>query len=135
MNEELRIQRVKQYGSFLYCPMRGNLCFGRYTDKECSYDSCILDDPEYQKQKKIIEENRQKQSEETEKEDKQFIPPSRPANGSNEREAWKEVYQKEAMARKLYKKNKPKIADGLMADALYMRRQLAMKRGEVNERD
>ena len=47
MNEELRLQRVAQYGSFLYCPMRDVLCFARFTDEECAHDSCILDDPEY----------------------------------------------------------------------------------------
>ena len=128
MNEELRIERVKQYGSFLYCPMRGNLCFGRYTDKECSYDSCILDDPEYQKQQKIIEDNRRKRKEEA-KEEKKFVPPSRPKTKSRESEAWDEVHRMEAYANQLYKKNKPKIADGIMADALYMRKQLHQAEG------
>ena len=123
MNEELRMQRCSQYGSFLYCPTRDVLCFGRYTDEECCYDSCILDDPEYQALQERISENRMKrQAKEPE--------PSVQEGPTKEQLAWKEIYKKEAIAQKLYRKNKPKIADGLMADAMYMRRTLIAERRE-----
>ena len=129
MNEELRIQRCKQYGSFLYCPIRDTLCFGRYTDSECCYDSCILDDPEYQALQKTIEQNRMKRSTQGKEKQPAYIPPSRPKKSTKEDEAWEEIRQKEEMAQKLYRNNKPKIADGLMADAMYMRRMLCDERG------
>ena len=125
MDEKLRIQRCEQYGSFLYCPFRDTLCFGRYTDQECKYDSCILDDPEYQELQKTIEQNRIKRNARSEEKQPEFIPPSRPKKRTAEDEAWEEILQKEELARKLYRKNKPKIADGLMADAMYLRRCLA----------
>ena len=60
MDEEIRKARSRQYGSFLYCPDRDCLCFGRETDLECKHESCILDDPEYQALQKRIEENRKR---------------------------------------------------------------------------
>ena len=42
MDEEIRKARSRQYGSFLYCPDRDCLCFGRETDLECKHESCIL---------------------------------------------------------------------------------------------
>ena len=60
MDEEIRKARSRKYGSFLYCPARDCLCFGRETDLECKHESCILDDPEYQALQKKIEENRKR---------------------------------------------------------------------------
>ena len=123
MNEELRIQRVEQYGSFLYCPVRDTLCFGRYTDSECKYDSCILDDPEYQKLQERISRNRMQRNE--------TKPDASEKTGpTQEQLAWREVYRKEAIARSLYKKNKPKLADGILAEAMYLRGQLNAERGK-----
>lgn len=130
MNEELRLQRVAQYGSFLYCPMRDVLCFARFTDEECAHDSCILDDPEYIEQKKRIERNIEKRNlEAREDREAQNMPP-RPKVRSEDEEAWREIHAKEAVARKMYKKNKPKVADALMAEAMFYRRQLNAKRME-----
>lgn len=119
------MQRVQQYGSFLYCPVRDTLCFGRYTDKECNFDSCILDDPEYQKLKEKISENRMRHKDEPKEPEKKAK--------TTEELAWEEVYKKEAMARKLYRRNKPKVADALMAEAMYARRTLMAKRGKRYE--
>ena len=126
MNEELRVQRCRQYGSFLYCPMRDKLCFGRHTDQECKYDSCILDDPEYQKLQRTIERNRRRRNEER-KEQTAFVPPRRSVPRSENQMAWEEVHAIEKQAARLYRKNKPKIADGLMAKAMNMRRMLAQE--------
>lgn len=124
MNEELRLKRVEQYGSFLYCPIKDTHCFARYTDQECEYDSCILDDPEYQKLQQKIIRNRKKREEQKKTEAEAFVAPSRPARATRAADAWEEIHKVEARAQELYRKNKPKLADGLMAEALYMRKKL-----------
>ena len=60
MNEELRKSRFREYGSFLYCPRKDCLCFGRDTDQECKHAKCLLEDPEYLALQERIEENRRK---------------------------------------------------------------------------
>ena len=60
MNEELRKSRFREYGSFLYCPRKDCLCFGRDTDQECKHAKCLLEDPEYLELQERIEENRRK---------------------------------------------------------------------------
>ena len=132
MNEELRMQRCSQYGSFLYCPTRDTLCFGRYTDSECCYDSCILDDPEYQALQRKILKNRIRRSANSEREEKTFTPPSRPKKTATDI-AWDEIHAKEEQARQLYRRNKPKLADGLMTEAMYMRRKLIAEGGTAHE--
>lgn len=135
MNEELRMQRVRQYSSFLFCPMRDVLCFGRFTDSECKYETCILDDPEYQALRKKIMANQKKRGVETREEAKRNAedPPARPRTQRKTREdaAWEEIRAIEEKAQELYHRNKPKLADGLMAKAMYMRRKMAAERREV----
>lgn len=58
MNPEIRKERVKKYGSFLFCPKRSTLCTGRNSNKECIYENCILDSPEYIKLQETIARNR-----------------------------------------------------------------------------
>lgn len=129
MNEELRMQRVREYGSFLFCPMRNTDCSYRETDKECGReDGCILDDPEYQELQQTIERNRREQQKQKEKRSA-FVPPSRPAARNRKAEAWEEIHALEARASELYRKNKPKVADRLLADAMNKRRRL-MNDGE-----
>lgn len=60
MDEKIRKERFEKYGSFLFCPTRSVLCFGRMTDAECKHDTCLLDDPEYQALQKRIAENQRK---------------------------------------------------------------------------
>ena len=60
MDEKIRKERFEKYGSFLFCPKRNVLCFGRDTDEECKRGSCLLDDPDYQDLQKRIEENQKK---------------------------------------------------------------------------
>ena len=132
MNEELRMQRVRQHGSFLFCPARDVLCFGRYTDLECKYESCILDDPEYQAlQKKIMANQKKRRAEAQERAGRNAEdPPAQPRTQRKTREdvAWEEVHAIEEKAQELYHRNKPKLADGMMAKAMYMRRKMAAER-------
>lgn len=60
MKEEIRKERVNKYGSFLYCPAKGCLCFGRETDQKCKYPTCLLDDPEHLALQQRIKENQKK---------------------------------------------------------------------------
>ena len=60
MDEKIGKERFEKYGSFLFCPARSVLCFGRMTDAECKHDTCLLDDPEYQDLQKRIAENQKK---------------------------------------------------------------------------
>lgn len=46
MDEEIRKARSRQYGSFLYCPDRDCLCFGRETDLECKAEG-VTGEPEH----------------------------------------------------------------------------------------
>ena len=70
---EIRKEKVKKYGSFLWCPERDRLCFGTDSpDGKCKYDTCLLDDPVYvEKQAAIdrrIQENARRERQERAKE-------------------------------------------------------------------
>lgn len=56
-----REERVKEYGSFLFCPKRDVLCMAHDFEGngECLRESCILDDPEYQAQQERIQQRQQ----------------------------------------------------------------------------
>lgn len=74
MQAEIRKERIKKYGSFLWCPKRNTLCFGINTpDGICKKDICYHDDPEYiAKQAEIdrrIQENAQRERIEKAKEE------------------------------------------------------------------
>ena len=58
MKTEIRRERMKKYGSILYCPAQDCKCFGRDTDEECRHEKCLLQDPEYIALQKRIEEKR-----------------------------------------------------------------------------
>lgn len=57
-----REERVRKYGSFLYCPKRDTLCFGQDLDESdgtCPYKACVLDDPEWQARQERIKQRQQ----------------------------------------------------------------------------
>lgn len=58
MKTEIRRERMKKYGSILYCPAQDCKCFGRDTDEECRHEKCLLQDPEYIALQERIEEKR-----------------------------------------------------------------------------
>lgn len=58
MKTETRRQRMKKYGSILYCPAQDRKCFGRDTDEECRHEKCLLQDPEYIALQERIEKKR-----------------------------------------------------------------------------
>lgn len=58
MKTEVRKERMKKYGSILYCPAQDCKCFGRDTDEECRHEKCLLQDPEYIALQEKIEKKR-----------------------------------------------------------------------------
>ena len=69
---DLRQQHLDKYGSMLFCPERDTLCVfmeGMYLTG-CERETCIKDDPEYQRLQERIEKNRQKNAQEHRQEKK-----------------------------------------------------------------
>lgn len=130
MQPEIRKARVKKYGSFLYCPDRDTLCFGRYTeDGSCKHESCILDDPEYIALQERIDKNRIINVQ-AEKEKKEDMPaPIRRQTITREQQLIDEIKHKEEKAAWLYKKNWPGQADNAMYEAAMLKNQLRKIQG------
>ena len=130
MQAEIRKERIKKYGSFLWCPERNTLCFGINTPEgSCKYSRCLLDDPAYiAKQAEIdrrIQENaRQERLEKAQ--EKQII---RRQTQTREELLEKEIAYTEAKARRLYRDNKPRAADLLMHKAMKLNAELRKIRG------
>lgn len=125
MDPEVRKNKVKKYGSFLYCPDRATLCFCCNTENgTCERGSCILDDPEYISLQRRIEENRAKNAEEEKAaraaEKKEMKKPEK----SREQILKGEIAKFENFARKYYRNNNPKKGDEMIAKVIRMRGEL-----------
>lgn len=126
MDEEIRKARSRQYGSFLYCPDRDCLCFGRETDLECKHESCILDDPEYQALQKRIEENRKRNELKALRENpntshRQVI---RRQTKTAAELLEERIRRKEQYARECYRANYPKRGDDIVYEIVRIRAKL-----------
>ena len=126
MDEEIRKARSRQYGSFLYCPDRDSLCFGRETDLECKHESCILDDPEYQALQKRIEENRKRNELKALRENlntshRQVI---RRQTKTAAEMLEERIRRKEQYARECYRANYPKRGDDIVYEIVRLRAKL-----------
>ena len=108
MDEKIRKERFEKYGSFLFCPKRNVLCFGRDTDKECKHVSCLLDDPEYQALQKRIEENQKKNQQQEWEEEHTRIRKQTKTKTELIEEA---IEKKDKEARAAYRANRPDIGD------------------------
>ena len=129
MQPEIRKARVEKYGSFLYCPDRDTLCFGRYTeDGSCKHESCILDDPEYKDLQERIEKNRILNAQ-AEKKKEEPPAPIRRQTINREQQLIDEIKHKEEKAAWLYKKNWPGPADNAMYEAAMLKNQLLKIQG------
>lgn len=120
-----RQERVKIYGSFLYCPKKDVLCSIMDSDDGiCTRTLCYREDPEYLAKEKEIEkrirENAEAEWEAKQRKEKE----SKPAKPSREQELQEAIWRKTARARKLYKQNKPKYADILMHEVMIMQGEL-----------
>lgn len=137
MNEELRKAHVAEYGSFLYCPERSTLCvfIDGFWDMGCGREEgCILDDPEHQKLQKRIEENRRLNEErrrdapEEEETRRTYIRQNR----YPEDLIMDKINRLEKESRKAYQRNRPKIGERKLHEAILLRRKL---RREYNRKD
>ena len=108
MDEKIRKERFEKYGSFLFCPARSVLCFGRMTDVECKHDACLLDDPDYQALQRRIEENQKRnQQQEREKEHAKIRRQTKTKIELIE----EAIEKKDKEARAAYRANRPDIGD------------------------
>jgi len=126
MNEELRKSRFREYGSFLYCPRKDCLCFGRDTDQDCKHAKCLLEDPEYLALQRGIEENRRK-NQMTEK--KEEPPRIRRQTKSRAQILEEEIQRKEKYARTCYRANRPRAGDNATYEIVRLRAKLRELKG------
>lgn len=126
MREDIRKERVKKYGSFLYCAHRDTIC--SFMDNElavCPRAECILDDPEYKALQERIERNRLKNLKQAEKEEpypRRKEPKQKPLTGREY--LLEQIRRKEALSERLYRENKPKAADMVFRQAQIMKGEL-----------
>lgn len=114
MDEKIRTERFEKYGSFLFCPKRKVLCFGRDTDEECKHASCLLDDPEYQALQKRIAENQRKNQQREHEE-----PPKIRRQTKTRIEILEEqIKRKDEEARAAYRANYPKEGDRIINEVI-----------------
>lgn len=128
MDEKVRRERFEKYGSFLFCPAKSTLCFGRITDGECKHSACLLDDPEYQALQKRIEENRRKNQTVKKDESPQRI---RRQTKSRAQILEEEIARKEKYARACYRANQPRAGDNATYEIVRLRAKLRELKGEV----
>lgn len=128
MDEKIRKERFEKYGSFLFCPAKSTLCFGRITDGECKHSACLLDDPEYQALQKRIEENRRKNQTVKKDESPQRI---RRQTKSRAQILEEEIARKEKYARACYRANQPRAGDNATYEIVRLRAKLRELKGEV----
>lgn len=128
MNEKIRKERFEMYGSFLFCPKRNVLCFGRMTDAECKHDTCLLDDPEYQDLQKRIAENQKKNQEREHEKERTRIRRQSKTKIELIEEA---IEKKDKEARAAYRANRPDIGDLITNEVI---RLLGLLRQEHDRR-
>ena len=132
MIEELRKAHIAKYGSFLFCPKRDVLCV--HTEEAlcktgvCEKQLCILDDPEYQKLKERIRKNFEKNER-----NRQNNPPEeepiriRTPRKSPDQYIWAKINRLEEQSREAYRRNRPKIGEAKLHEAIVLRRKLRRK--------
>lgn len=129
--ETERQQHIEEYGSFLYCPKHGNLCCYMEnvweTGKDCGRMPCIVEDPEHKKLQERIRRNVARRQGKT-KEEKQD-------NIRRQTKTWEErqlekIHRLEAESRKAYKRNRPKVGEDKLHQAIMLRAELRRKKEE-----
>lgn len=120
-----RQERVKIYGSFLYCPKKDVLCSIMDSDDGiCTKELCYRDDPVYLEREKEIEKRIRENSEAEWKERNKKQQEVRPTKASKQQQLQEAIWRKTARAKKLYRQNKPKYADILMHEVMNMQGEL-----------
>lgn len=136
--EELRRAHIEKYGSFLRCPKRDTICSfmeeALCGSGKCERDPCILDDPEYLKLQERIAKNVKRNAERVkrEREEEKMNPPApiRTQNKYPEDDMWARIQRLEQESREAYKRNKPKIGESKLHEAILLRRKMRRQIGE-----
>lgn len=133
--EEERQQHIAQYGSFLFCPEHGNLCSFMEetwnTGCGCGRTPCIIDDPEDIELKKRQAENRRKRDAE-EKLRREAEKKEPPAPIRRQTKSWRDIQVEriqrlEEESEQAYRRNRPRIGEEKLHQAIILRRQLRRK--------
>lgn len=134
--ESERQQHIEQYGSFLYCPQRDALCSFMEekwkTGCSCGRDECILDDPEYIALKKTQKRNQARIADIQRKrhEEERSAAPIRTQNKSWRDTCLKRIQRLEEESRQAYRRNRPKLGEWKLHEAMMLRRELRRKDGK-----
>lgn len=130
MDEKIRKARFEKYGSFLFCPAKSTLCFGRITDGECKHSTCLLDDPEYQLLQKRIAENQRKNQQREHEE-----PPKIRRQTKTRIEILEEqIKRKDEEARAAYRANYPKEGDRIINEVICLQGLLRQEKEKNDKR-
>ena len=129
MQPKSREERIKEYGSFLYCPEKETLCFGMDNPEGiCERVLCFLEDPAYIEQQRRIERTREENARrELEEKKRGKASPPAPIRRQTKTKAQlleEEISSKESKARYLYRMNKPRAADSIMREVNMLRSRL-----------
>lgn len=124
-------EHMKRYGSILYCPERGVLCVymeDRWATGCDRQGGCLLDDPEYMAMKEVQRKNRNRNDkqarEEAEREKKDPPAPIRTQNKYPEDLILKRIEKLEAESREAYRRDRPKVGERKLHEAMVLRREL-----------
>ena len=129
IEETRRLEHVKAYGSFLYCPKKNTICSRQEENVqkgiECARRPCILDDPEYIELTKRIAANRiardQMRANETKEEPHAPIRSPRKSRRDPRLELAEKLEREPEAA---YRRNKPRIGEEKLQKAIMLRAQL-----------
>ena len=134
MNEELRKAHVAEYGSFLYCPERSTLCvfIDGFWDMGCGREEgCILDDHGYQalmKKQEVNRLRRQRIEQERRKQEPKELPQRiRTQNKYPEDHIIDRIKRLEEESRVAYRRNRPRVGEAKLHEAILLRRKLRRK--------
>ena len=122
--EEQRQQHIEEHGSFLYCPEHDTLCCYMEelwkTGKGCSRRPCLCEDPQYQELQERIRKNvaRRKAAKE---EPQRNIRRQKKTRRESQLE---KIQRLEEESRKAYKRNRPKVGEDKLQQAIILRAQL-----------
>lgn len=130
--EGRRIEHVKRFGSFLYCPKRDIHCSVMEKNiregTECERKPCLLDDPEVIEMKRRQEQNRKKrEAEETQSrwEEQEKAPATRKSRTSTyEQRMWEKIHRLEEASQRAFRRNDPNRGHTLFNEARMMRYEL-----------
>lgn len=130
MQAEIRKERIKKYGSFLWCPKRSTLCFGINTSEgTCKYSHCLLDDPAYiakqaEIERRIQENARRERLEKAEEKAKRQKPIIRRQTKTKEEVLSEKIERLEHKIQQAYQKGRMREGDILTNELLRLNAEM-----------